>query len=156
MITRQRIGGAVVAALGAVGATASAYLDWFGGQAADDIPLERLFQTEVSDQASSYWNSVALPLAVVSLLGVVGAILLSRFVLSLGWLIGVAALVLWIVMQAIDDGADFSVGDLEAGVWVCAASLLVMIAGIVAMGNPRPEQVVVEAPPSTPADRDEI
>lgn len=157
MVTRQRVSGAVVAALGAIGVTASAYLSWYGGQDGRDIPLERLFQTDVSDQASSYWNSLAVALAVVSLLGVLGALLLSRFVLTLGWLIGLAALVLWVVMQANDDSIDFAVGDIETGAWICAIALLVMLLGIIAMGSPGPDQVVVERPvPMTDADADVV
>lgn len=136
MLARQRIVGAVVAVVGALGVTASAYLDWYRGLDATDIPLERLFQTSVSTGGpSSYWNSMALALSLVTVLGVVGALLLSRFVLGLGWLIGVATLVLWIVMSANDDLLTVSVGDLQAGVWVCAAGLLVMLAGIIAMGR---------------------
>jgi hypothetical protein len=135
MFARQRIGGAVVAVVGAVGVTASAYLDWFRGRDATDIPLERLFQTSVTEAPSSYWNSMALALSLVTVLGVLGALLLSRFVLTLGWLIGVATLVLWLVMSANDDALSVSVGDLEAGAWVCAAALLVMLAGIIGMGR---------------------
>jgi hypothetical protein len=152
MVTRQRVSGALVAALGAIGVTASAYLNWYGGQDGRDIPLERLFQTDISDQASSYWNSIAVALAVVSLLGVLGALLLSRFVLTLGWLIGVAALALWVVMQANDDSIDFAVGDIETGAWVCAIALLVMVLGIAAMGSPGPDQVVIERPVPTASD----
>ncbi|TDC48185.1 hypothetical protein E1212_21940 [Jiangella ureilytica] len=136
MLARQRIGGAVVALIGALGVTASAYLDWYRGLDATDIPLERLFQTSISTgEPSSYWNSMALALSLVTVLGVVGALLLSRFVLGLGWLIGVATLVLWIVMSANDDLLTVSVGDLQAGVWVCAAGLLVMLVGIIGMGR---------------------
>ncbi|RIQ32155.1 hypothetical protein [Jiangella rhizosphaerae] len=137
MTTRQRAAGAVVAVLGALGVTASAYLDWYGGRDATEIPLERLFQTSVSGAPSSYWNSMALALAVVSVLGVVGALLLSRFVLLLGWLIGAATLVLWIVMSANDDSLSVSAGDIQTGAWVCAVALLVLLAGIIGMGRGR-------------------
>lgn len=135
MPTRRRVGGAVLAALGALGTTAGAYLDWFGGRAADELPLERIYQGDVVETASSYWNSMALPLAVVSLLGVLGALLTSRFVLSLGWLVGVAAMVLWVVMQMRDDAVDLGLADLQTGVWVSTAGLLVMLVGIIAMGR---------------------
>lgn len=135
MLARQRIGAAVVAVVGALGVTASAYLDWFRGRDATDIPLERLFQTSFTGAPSSYWNSMALALSLVTVLGILGALLLSRFVLALGWLIGVATLVLWIVMSANDDSLSLSVGDLQAGPWVCAAALLVMLVGIAGMGR---------------------
>ncbi|TDD71550.1 hypothetical protein E1262_05190 [Jiangella aurantiaca] len=135
MTTRQRVAGAVVAFVGALGVTASAYLDWHGGRDATEIPLERLFQTSPVGEPSSYWNSMALALASVTVLGLLGALLLSRFVLGLGWLVGLATLVLWIVMSANDDSLSVSVGDVQAGAWVCAAALLVMLIGIIGMGR---------------------
>ena len=53
----------IVAALGALAVAASAYLDWYEGEMPRDMPLERLFQTEVSGGAGNYWTSVAAPLA---------------------------------------------------------------------------------------------
>ncbi|PZF81078.1 hypothetical protein [Jiangella anatolica] len=135
MTTRQRAAGAVIALIGALGVTASSYLDWYGGRDATDIPLERLFQTDSVGAPSSYWNSMALALAVVGLLGVVGAVLLSRFVLILAWLIGAATLVLWIVMSVNDDSLSVSAGDIQAGAWVCGVALLVLLAGIIGMGG---------------------
>lgn len=135
MTIRQRAAGAVVAVIGALGVTASAYLDWYGGRDATEIPLERLFQTSVAGAPSSYWNSMALALALVAVLGVLGALLLSRFVMGLGWLIGLASLVLWIVMSANDDTVSVSASDIQAGAWVCAAALLVMLVGIIGMGR---------------------
>ncbi|TDD98253.1 hypothetical protein [Jiangella asiatica] len=152
MVTRQRVGAAVVAAVGAIGVTASAYLSWFDDDDATQIPLERLFQTDATGEPTSYWNSMAMPLAVVALLGIVGALLLSRFVLSLGWLIGVAALVLWAVMSSADDAVSFSFGDIQAGAWVCAAALLVMLAGIAALRGRERDTVAPEPvePPGLP------
>ncbi|SDS85770.1 hypothetical protein [Jiangella sp. DSM 45060] len=135
MTTRQRATGAVVAVIGALGVTASGYLDWFDGRDATEIPLERLFQTSSVGEPSSYWNSMALALAVVSLLGVLGALLLSRFVLILGWLVGAATLALWLVMSANDDTLSVSAGDLQSGVWICGVALLVYLVGIIGMGR---------------------
>lgn len=135
MTTRQRATGAIVAVVGALGVTASGYLDWHRGRDATEIPLERLFQTSAVGEPSSYWNSMAMALAVVGLLGVLGAVMLSRFVLLLAWLIGVATLVLWIVMSANDDSLSVSAGDLQAGAWVCGVALLVLLVGIIGMGR---------------------
>ncbi|SEE92226.1 hypothetical protein [Jiangella alba] len=135
MTTRQRATGAIVAVIGALGVTASGYLDWLGGRDATEIPLERLFQTSSVGTPSSYWNSMALALAVVGLLGVLGALLLSRFVLILGWLVGAATLVLWLVMSANDDSLSVSVSDLQSGVWICGVALLVFLVGIIGMGR---------------------
>lgn len=135
MTTRQRASGALVAVVGALGVTASSYLDWYDGRDATDIPLERLFQTDAVGLPSSYWNSMALALAVVGLLGVLGALLLSRFVLLLGWLIGAATLALWIVMSVNDNSLSYSAGDLQAGAWLCGVALLVLLVGIIGMGR---------------------
>ncbi|HEY9376716.1 MAG TPA: hypothetical protein VIQ02_06435, partial [Jiangellaceae bacterium] len=51
--------GALIGAVGALGVAASAYLDWFAGQMPTEIPLDRLFSTDVSGSASSYWTSMA-------------------------------------------------------------------------------------------------
>ncbi|WP_116951483.1 hypothetical protein [Jiangella endophytica] len=156
MTTRQRATGAVIAVVGALGVTASGYLDWLGGRDATEIPLERLFQTSPVGTPSSYWNSMALALAVVGLLGVLGAVLLSRFVLTLGWLIGVATLALWIVMTVNDDSLSVSSGDMQAGVWICGVALLVFLAGIIGMGRGQrareePTERVDPVPPPPPA-----
>ena len=147
-MTRQRAGGAVLAAIGAIGVTASAYLYWFDGREATDIPVERLIQTDVSGTASSYWTSVAIALAAVAVLGVVGAILQSRLLLVIGWLVGVATLALFVVMQAVDNADDdlgFTANHLQAGAWACAVALIVMLIGIVIMG-PRDRSVSTDAP----------
>lgn len=137
MATRRSVGGAAVAVVGATGAVASTYVNWLAGRAAHDLPLERIYQSEVVSQASSYWNSMAVPMLAAWALGALGALLLSRFILILGWLVGVATLVAWVVMQLRDDSGDAGFGDLQLGVWACAVSLLVMLAGIVAMGRAR-------------------
>jgi len=139
-----------VGALGALGVTASAYLDWFDGVVPTDMPLERLFQTEVSGGASSYWTSVAAPLALVGVIGVLGALMRSRLVLVVAGLVGVATLALWIVMTALDlSPDDLQPSDYQSGVWVCVAGLVVLFIGVLAMGpryreEPVPEEPVVD------------
>ncbi|HEX6328292.1 MAG TPA: hypothetical protein VFZ72_17125 [Jiangellaceae bacterium] len=140
-MTARRVAGAFLALLGAVGVTASAYLNWFGDRTPEAVPLDRLFQSGVTEQASSYWTSVALPLALVTVVAVVGVILRSRIVLVVAWLIGAATLVLFVVQQA-NDTAGFAIGDLQTGVWVALAGLLVMLLGVLSMGgraHPEPE-----------------
>jgi hypothetical protein len=125
-----------VGALGALGVTASAYLDWLDDVMPTEMPLERLFQTEVSGTASSYWTSVAAPLALVGVLGVIGALMRSRLVLTVAGLIGVATLALWIVMQALDmSPEDLEPSDYQSGVWVCVAGLVVLFIGVLSMGS---------------------
>ena len=143
-MTARRVAGGFLALLGAVGVTASAYLNWFDDRTPETVPIDRLFQSGVTEEASSYWTSVALPLAIVTLLAVIGLVLRSRLILVVGWLIGVATLVLFVVQQANDD-ADFSVGDLQAGAWVALAGLIVMLLGLASMGGrPKPEPEAAE------------
>jgi hypothetical protein len=135
-ITSRRVAGAIVAAIGALGVTASAYLDWYADRMPRDMPLDRLFQTEVSGGADNYWTSVAAPLAVVGVIGVIGMLLRSRLVLTVAGLIGLATLALWIVMTAIDVSPDdLEASDYQPGVWVCAAGLAVLLIGIIGMGR---------------------
>jgi hypothetical protein len=137
----------LVGAIGALGVTASAYLDWLDDVMPTEMPLERLFQTEISGTASSYWTSVAAPLALVGVLGVIGALMRSRLVLTVAGLIGVATLALWIVMQALDlSPEDLEPSDYQSGVWVCVAGLVVLFIGVLSMGGREREEPVVEEP----------
>ena len=134
-------------ALGALGVTASAYLDWLDDVMPTEMPLERLFQTEISGTASSYWTSVAAPLALVGVVGIIGALMRSRLVLTVAGLIGVATLALWIIMQALDlSPEDLEPSDYQSGVWVCVAGLVVLFIGVLGMGGPEREEPVVEEP----------
>ncbi|MGH9252526.1 MAG: hypothetical protein ACRD0W_23860 [Acidimicrobiales bacterium] len=134
-------------ALGALGVTASAYLDWLDGVVPTDMPLERLFQTEVSGSASSYWTSVAAPLALVGVIGVLGALMRSRLVLVVAGLVGTATLALWIVMTALDlSPDDLQPSDYQSGVWVCVAGLVVLFIGVLAMGPRYREEPVQDEP----------
>jgi hypothetical protein len=133
-----------LAVIGAVGVTASAYLNWLDDRAPwsepTNMPLESVFGTELTETASSYWTSLAAPLAAVTLLAVLAAILRSRIVLVLGWLVGLATAIAWVVMRLADDTTDVGVGDLRSGFWVALLGLAVMLIGIMSMG-PRPVTV---------------
>lgn len=142
----RRTAGAIVGALGALAVTASAYLDWYEDETPQDMPLERLFQTEVSGGADNYWTSVAAPLAVVGIVGVIGLLLRSRLVLGVAGLIGLATLVLWITMTAIElSPRDLEATDYQAGVWICAGGLVILLIGIIGMG-PRYRVITTERP----------
>ncbi|NED94109.1 hypothetical protein G1H11_02165 [Phytoactinopolyspora alkaliphila] len=138
--TRRGIG-ASVALVGALGVAASVYLSWYASDGPRDWPLQQLFQASPAGTATAYWGSVAAPLAVVGLLGALGALLRFRFILGLGWIIGSATFILWSIMRAIDD--EWRTQDLESGAWLCVAGLVVLLGGILAMG---PRQEEVEAP----------
>jgi len=152
-MTARRVAGAFLALLGAVGVTAGAYLNWFGDRTPETTPLDRLFQSGVAEQASSYWTSVALPLALVTVVAVVGVILRSRIVLVVAWLIGAATLVLFVVQQA-NDTPGFSIGDLQTGVWVAFAGLLVMLLGVLSMGGRAQPEAEWAEPRETVGARD--
>lgn len=132
----RRVAGAVVAAVGSLTLTAGAYLPWFAGTTARETSIARLVQADISGVASSYWTSLAGPLAVAGAVGVIGAAMRSRILLGLTWLVGVVTLALWYVMQALDNAPDrgLGAGDLESGFWVCAFGLLVLTVGILTMG----------------------
>jgi hypothetical protein len=132
----RRTLGALIGTIGALGVAASAYLDWFAGRMPTEIPLERLFATDVSGIAGSYWTSMAAPLALAGIIGVVGGLLRSRLTLALAGLLGFATLVLWVLLQAIDMAPeDLQATDYEVGLWVCVASLIVLAGGVLLMGG---------------------
>ncbi|MGH8776204.1 MAG: hypothetical protein ACRDWI_13905 [Jiangellaceae bacterium] len=156
-VTGRRTAGAVVGALGGAGVAASAYLEWLDDQTPRDMPLERLFQTEISGGSSSYWTSVAAPLAIAGVIALIGLVLRSRLVLTVAGLVGLATLALWIVMTAIDlSPDDLEASDYQPGVWVCVAGLVVLLIGIVGMGRRYRRDVRPEpAEPAEPAAFDD-
>jgi hypothetical protein len=144
MVGRRGLG-AILATVAALFVTSSAYLDWFANRAANDTALRRLYDTSVGDVAASYWRSVALPLAVVTIIALIGLIVRSRLVFLAGWLVGAVTLLLYILRQANDDAVDFAIRDLQGGVWQALVALGVMLLGIAVMGGrARPEVVVRE------------
>lgn len=142
----RRIVGAIIVVLGAVGVTASAYLNWIEDQVTwsepENMPISSLYETSLGETASSYWTSVAVPLAAVTLIALVGALLRSRVVLNVALVVGLATVALWVVMRLLDDTAGLAFADLESGFWVGLLGLAVMVIGIVSMG----------AAPTRPAD----
>jgi hypothetical protein len=128
--------GALFGAVGALGVAASAYYDWYAGRMPTEIPLDRLVSTAVSGGPSSYWTSMAAPLALVGVIGVLGAVRRSRLALTLAGLLGLATLVLWVLMQAIDlSPDDLHATDYEIGLWFCVAGLVVLTVGVLLMGS---------------------
>lgn len=142
-MTARRVAGVFLALAGAVGVTASAYLDWFSGRSPDSTPINRLFEDSVTEPATSYWTSVAMPLAAVTALAVLGLLVMSRLVLTIAWLLGVATLVLH-VLQQVNDEARLAVEDVQTGVWVVLAGLFVMLLGLVIIGGRRRDDEDVE------------
>ncbi|NDL55965.1 hypothetical protein [Phytoactinopolyspora mesophila] len=138
---RRRWIGAGIALLGAAAVAGSAYPAWYEGQGPRDWPLEQLFTASPAGTATAFWGSVAAPLAVVGLLGALGAVLRFRFILGLGWLVGSATFALWALMSII--GGNWSPDGLTAGAWLCLSGLAVLLGGILGMG---PRKEGVEAP----------
>ena len=151
----RRTLGALIGAVGALGVAASAYLDWFAGRMPTEIPLQRLFDTEVSGAAGSYWTSMAAPLALAGVIGVIGGLVRSRLVITLAGVVGLATLVLWILLQAIDlSPQDLRASDYEVGLWVCVASLAVLAGGVLLMGSP--DRRAESSPTEEPAVTDQV
>ena len=120
-----------------------------------EIPLQRLFDTEVSGAAGSYWTSMAGPLALAGVIGVIGGLLRSRLVITLAGVVGLATLVLWILLQAIDlSPQDLRASDYEVGLWVCVASLVVLAGGVLLMGSP--DRRAGSSPTEKPIVNDEV
>jgi hypothetical protein len=151
----RRTLGALVAGVGALGVAASAYLDWYAGQMPTEIPLRRLFDTEVAGAAGSYWTSLATPLALVGVIGVLGGLVRSRLVITIAGVLGLATLVLWVLLQAIDLAPeDLHASDYQAGLWVCVAGLVVLAGGVLLMGGSRPAEPPPAPVPDEPAVED--
>lgn len=138
----RRAIGAIIAAAGSVLCAGSAYLSWYGDRAPRELPIRHLVETGPPAMAAGYWASVAAPLAVVGALGAFGALVRFRLLIGLGWMIGVATVVLWGLMRAIGDATDNAPAwaDVRYGVWVCVAGLVTLLVGVAVMG-PRREEV---------------
>lgn len=146
MPLRRRSAGAVIAVIGALGVSASAYLPWHLGDVPQTTPISRLFDADVTGAATSYWTSVAAPLAIVGALGVLGGLFRSRIVLGVAWAVGALAALLWLVMLIIDSSegdAQLGLDTFQRGAWLCLAGLTVLAIGIVVMDGPTDE---VEVP----------
>jgi hypothetical protein len=129
---------AVLALFGSLGVGFSAYLDWLDGRAPDEIPI-RLLVDDVTGEAPSYWRSLAVPLGIASVVGIVGVLLRSRSMLALAFIVGLGTFVWWIVREA-DLRDELDVSDLEVGAWLLvgsAAALLVGGAELRRFGRPR-------------------
>lgn len=133
----RRLIGAGIALVGALTVSTSAYPEWYAGEGPQNWPLKQLFQASPAGTATEFWGSVAAPLAVIGILGLLGALLRFRFILGLAWLIGVATFVLWAIMRAIDSA--WEVSEFTSGAWICLLGLVVLLAGILTMG-PRQEE----------------
>ncbi|WP_298323305.1 hypothetical protein [Haloactinopolyspora sp.] len=145
--------GAIIGGAGAFVCAVSAYVSWFGGHAPVDLTIAQLVRTGEAGAPSSYWTSLAAPLAILGALGVLGALIRSRFVLGLTWLGGFTVLALWGIMRFIGAATDSAPADSDVGfgVWLCVAGVLAVLVGIIVMG-PRREEI--EAPLSVFGDDD--
>lgn len=134
--------GAMIAGVGGLLCFVSGFLSWYGAAAPYEMPIRELVQASATGSATSYWGSVAAPLAILGAMGMLGALLRSRLLLGLAWLIGVATLVLWGLMRAIANATDQppASADVRFGLWACVAGLLIVLLGIAVMG-PRREEV---------------
>lgn len=134
-MTQIRPRAAVLATIGTVAVAASAYFDWMGNRSPVSEPLqELLLQPDTADTASSYWMSMAAPLVVVGAVGLVGALLLSRVVLWLALLLGLATVALW-ATGVVSDAApgELTVADVQPGAWISAGGLLLLLLGAAAL-----------------------
>jgi hypothetical protein len=140
---------AVLALLGALGIGFSAYLDWLDSRAPDEIPI-RLLIDDITGEAPSYWRSLALPLVIASVLGILGVVLRSRGVLALAFIAGLGTFVWWIVREA-DLRDELDVSDFEAGAWVLVGSAAALLIGGAALRRvSRPGHIGTPRGPDSP------
>ncbi|WP_020575729.1 hypothetical protein [Actinopolymorpha alba] len=145
-MTGVRPRAAVLATIGALAVAGSAYFDWLSNRSPRGVQLERLLmQPDSVDTASSYWLSMAAPLAVAGAIGVLGALVLSRVVLWLAFLVELATLALWVTTVAFDAApGQLSIGDLQPGAWISAGGLVLLLIGAIAL-RPRSTEDEEEA-----------
>jgi hypothetical protein len=140
---------AVLATVGALGVASSAYFDWFADNSPRQIRLEQLLmQPDANGQATSYWLSMAAPLAVAGAIGVLGTFLLVRLLVWLSFLVGLVTVALWATETAFDV-AEIQLNDIQPGAWVSLGGLLLLLIGAAALRRRRP------ADEEAPAEDDE-
>jgi hypothetical protein len=122
---------AVIATLGAIAVAASAYFGWLSDQSPQDIQLERLLlQADSADPATSYWMSMATPLVVIGAIGVLGTLLLSRLLIWLAFLLGLATLALWVTSVVYDAApGELAIADILPGAWINLGGVLLLLVG---------------------------
>lgn len=154
----RRATGAFLALIGALAVGASAYLDWLEAHKPTEMPYDRLWNNDADallEVTSDYWDSIAVPLVAATALGVFGAVLRSRLILVLAFLIGLATAALFLVFTGWasgDAGTDMDAGDFKVGYWVCIGGLVVLLLGLASMGRRRkaPVEDPVRTSESTP------
>lgn len=145
--------GAIIGGAGAFVCAVSAYTGWYNGLAPVNLTITQLVRTGEAGAPSTYWTALAAPLTVLGAVGILGALIRSRFVLGLAWMGGFATLTLWGIMRFIGAATDRAPAatDIGVGVWLSVAGLVAILVGIIVMG-PRHEEI--EAPLSMFDDDD--
>lgn len=129
---------AVLSTIGAAGIGASAYFVWLTSRTPEQIPLRKLlFVGDVAGEATSYWQSMAAPLVVVSAICLIGALALSRLVLLIGLLLGLTTVGLWVATDLLDVEGGLQLSSIGrtvgVGAWICLGALLVLLVGLLAL-----------------------
>ena len=73
---------------------------------------------------------MATPLVVIAGIGVLGTLLLSRLLVWLAFLLGLAALALWVTSVVYDSGAgELTVSAIQPGAWINLGGVLLLLVG---------------------------
>ncbi len=145
MAVGRRTIGAIIGGAGSLVCGASSLVRWYADDPPRVLSSTQLVRAGEADEAAGFWTSMAAPLVIVAVLGLLGALMRSRLLVGLAWMGGVATAALWGLMRLIGVVVGAGPADLDIGfgVWLCVVGLLAMLVGVVVMGPPREE---VEAP----------
>lgn len=143
----RRLVGLVLAAVAAVAAVWSGFLDWYGGRNGSDIRIQDLFDQMTPVNADSL-GSLAIPLAVSAVLVLAGILVWWRWLWALAGVIVLATVILWGARQA-QTVAGLHSAEVGSGpILAACAGALMLIASVVATA--RAEQAPEPAEPLSP------
>jgi hypothetical protein len=126
--------------LGAVAVGVSAFMSWIGDRSATAIPVRDLFG--FTRESAGFFVSIGLVLLVLAVLGLVATLSVSRWLLAVAGVVGLAVVVTWIVQLSLD---DVGLSDFEPGVWLALGGSALMLLASWLGRAPRPRKARASA-----------